>query len=107
MPSSQSKEKTSELMETLGLAPSQVEHLLMGLLCMEKRKLDWKKLGELCNVTPSSARTVYTKARRNLEKWDEERIAKAAKTEEAEKDEVDAEGDDEADEAADAQDTEN
>ncbi|KAG0153141.1 hypothetical protein PDIDSM_4991 [Penicillium digitatum] len=79
---SRKQEKTFDLVETLGLTPNQVEHLLLGLLCMEKCKVDWSKLADLCKVTPSSARTVFTKARRRLVKWEEKpatRVARQAK----------------------------
>lgn len=46
-------------------------------------QVDWKKLGEFCKVTPSSARTVFTKSRRCLERWEDQRTAGAA-TKEAE-----------------------
>ncbi|KAJ5206944.1 hypothetical protein N7491_002426 [Penicillium cf. griseofulvum] len=75
--SSQKQKKKPDLVKNLGLTPSQTEHLLMGYLCMPRPKIDWKKLGELSNVTPSSARTVFTNARRNLERWEEKRTAGA------------------------------
>ncbi|KAJ5486105.1 hypothetical protein N7530_000405 [Penicillium desertorum] len=74
--------------KALGLIPSQAEHLLLGYLCMPKPEVDWKKLAELCDVTPSSARTVFTKARRQLEKWEEKRAAEAVKKEANEADEA-------------------
>ncbi|KAJ5187481.1 hypothetical protein N7449_010475 [Penicillium cf. viridicatum] len=121
MSHSQKQDKTSDPVKSVGLTPSQTEHLVMGYLCMEKRKVDWKKLGELCNVTPPSARTVFTKGRRCLEKWEEKRSARATieeakeakeaeeveEVEEAEEDEDDNEDSDEAVEAAHAEDTEN
>lgn len=84
-------------------------------------QVDWKKLGELCNVTPPSARTVFTKGRRCLEKWEEKRSARTTieeakdakeaeeveEVEEAEEDEDDNEDSDEAVESAHAEDTEN
>ena len=80
-------------------------------------QVNWKKLGELCNVKPSSARTVFTEARRCLEKWEEQRIAAVAikeaeeveeveEVEEAEEDEEDDKDSDEAVEAARGHDTE-
>ncbi|KAJ5170398.1 uncharacterized protein N7500_003181 [Penicillium coprophilum] len=81
--SSQKQQKSPNLVRSLGLTPSQTEHLLMGYLCMKKSKLDWKKLAEFSNVTPDSARTTFTKARRTLEKWEEKRTAGAV-TKEAE-----------------------
>ncbi|KAF3030722.1 hypothetical protein E8E15_010750 [Penicillium rubens] len=82
MSSTHKPEKTANLVKALGLTPSQAEHLLLGYLCMQKpeanessRQVDWNKLAELSNVTPSSARTVFTKARRRLEKWEENRTA--------------------------------
>ncbi|KAJ5617755.1 hypothetical protein N7537_002869 [Penicillium hordei] len=113
----QKQEKTSDPAKSVGLTPSQTEHLLMGYLCMEKPKVDWKKLGELCNVTPSSARTVFTKGRRCLERWEENRGARAVikeaeepeeleEVEEAEEHEGDNENSDGAVEAAHAEDTE-
>lgn len=87
-------------------------------------QVDWEKLGELCKVTPSSARTVFTKSRRCLEKWEEQRTAGAAtkeaeeaeeagedeeveETEETEEDEDDNENSVEAVEAAHAEDPKN
>ncbi|OQE02382.1 hypothetical protein PENSOL_c002G02495 [Penicillium solitum] len=119
MSHSKKQEKTSDSVKSGGLTPSQTQHLVMGYLCMEKSKqVDWKKLGELCNVSTSSARTVFTKARRRLEKW-EEQIAAAAAIKEVEEageareagetgeDEGDNKDSDEAVEAAHAQDAEN
>ncbi|CAI7663308.1 unnamed protein product [Penicillium glandicola] len=110
MSCSQKQEKTS-MLKSAGLTPGQTEHLLLGYLCMQKPKIDWKKLAELSNVTPSSARTVFTRGRRSLEKW-EKRIAGPATKEEAGEadDEEDADhtkDSDEAVEAAHAEDTEN
>ncbi|KAJ5920482.1 hypothetical protein N7516_011340 [Penicillium verrucosum] len=83
MPQGQKQEKISDTVKSVGLSPSQMEHLVMAYLCMEKPKVDWKKLGEFCKVTPSSARTVFTKSRRCLERWEDQRTAGAA-TKEAE-----------------------
>ncbi|KAL2698961.1 hypothetical protein AAEP93_010349 [Penicillium crustosum] len=117
MSHSKQQGKTSDPVKSVGLTPSQTERLVMGYLCMEKNKVNWKKLGELCNVKPSSARTVFTEARRCLEKWEEQRIAAVAikeaeeveeveEVEEAEEDEEDDKDSDEAMEAARGHDTE-
>ncbi|KXG53724.1 uncharacterized protein PGRI_007740 [Penicillium griseofulvum] len=106
MSSPQKQKKKPDFAKTLGLTPSQTEHLLMGYLCMPKPKVDWKKLGELNHVTPSSARTVFTNARRSLERWEEKRTAGATpkkneqteQAEQAEEDKQDAEHVDEHDE---------
>ncbi|KAJ5824169.1 hypothetical protein N7447_006509 [Penicillium robsamsonii] len=103
--SSQKQEKTPNLVKSLGLTPSQTDHLLMGYLCMQKPK----KLAGLINVTPASAKSAFGKARRTLEKWEEKRTAgvvtkHAAQDEEDEKDTEDAM---EATENAQAKDTEN
>ncbi|KAJ5977175.1 hypothetical protein N7501_000517 [Penicillium viridicatum] len=121
MPHSKKQEKASDPVKSVGLTASQAEYLVMGYLCVEKTKVDWKKLAELCNVTPSSARTVFTKGRRCLEKWEEKRTAgatikqaeevekteEAEEVEEAEEDEDDIEDSDDAVEAANAEDGEN
>ncbi|KAJ9489505.1 hypothetical protein VN97_g3766 [Penicillium thymicola] len=124
MARAQKQGKTSDPVKSVGLSPSQIEHLVMAYLCMEKPKVDWEKLGELCKVTPSSARTVFTKSRRCLEKWEEQRTAGAAtkeaeeaeeagedeeveETEETEEDEDDNENSVEAVEAAHAEDPKN
>ncbi|OQE87064.1 hypothetical protein PENNAL_c0020G00879 [Penicillium nalgiovense] len=87
MSSTHKQEKTANPVKALGLTPSQAEHLLLGYLCMQKPEVDCKKLAELCDVTPSSARTVFTKARRKLEKWEEKRTTGANKeADEAEQD---------------------
>ncbi|CRL29892.1 unnamed protein product [Penicillium camemberti] len=112
MPPSKKQEKTTDPVKSVGLTPSQTEHLVMAYLCMEKTKVDWKKLGELCNVTPASARTVFGRAKRCLEKWEEQRAAAAAikEAEEAEDDEENEDDDEDSDgavEAASAQGGEN
>ncbi|KAK4862489.1 hypothetical protein LT330_002622 [Penicillium expansum] len=105
--SSQKQEKTFDLVKVSGLTPTQVEHLLLALLCMEKRKsVDWNKLGELCNVTPTSARTVFGKGRRKLEEWKEKRTA-AKEAKQAEEVEDDTEDANEADEDGYAENAEN
>ncbi|KAJ5373956.1 hypothetical protein N7517_005962 [Penicillium concentricum] len=106
--SPQKQEKTPNLVKSLGLTPSQMDHLLMGYLCMHKPKIDWKKLADLSNVTPASARSLFSKARRTLEKWEEQRTAGVAtkETEQAE-DERDTEDVTEAMEDAHVEDTEN
>ncbi|KAJ6180546.1 hypothetical protein N7519_011007 [Penicillium mononematosum] len=78
MSSTHKQEKTANPVKALGLTPSQAEHLLLGYLCMRKPEVDWKKLAELSSFTPSSATTVFTKARRRLEKWEENRTAGTA-----------------------------
>ncbi|KAJ5509385.1 hypothetical protein N7527_011528 [Penicillium freii] len=127
MPHAKKQEKASDPVKSVGLTSSQTEYLVMGYLCMEKSKVDWKKLAELCNVTPSSARTVFTKGRRCLEKWEEKRTAGTAikpaeegeeaeeaaeveeieEIEETEENEDDIEDSDDAVEAANAEDAEN
>ncbi|OQD64490.1 hypothetical protein PENPOL_c007G03310 [Penicillium polonicum] len=124
MPHAKKQEKASDPVKSVGLTSSQTEYLVMGYLCMEKSKVDWKKLAELCNVTPSSARTVFTKGRRCLEKWEEKRTGGAAikqaeeaegaegaeeveEVEEAEEVEADIENSDDVVEAANAEDAEN
>ena len=72
----------------------------------ESWQVDWKKLGELSKVTPSSARTVFTKGRRTLEKWEERVIAEATKKVE-EDGQVEEDNPDGALEAAHVEDTEN
>ncbi|KAF9247633.1 hypothetical protein DTO013E5_4638 [Penicillium roqueforti] len=78
----------------------------MGYLCMQKPKIDRKKLGALSKVTPSSVRTVHTKGRRTLEKWEETVISGATKKAE-EHERIDEDNPDEAVEAAHVEDTEN
>ncbi|KAJ5503359.1 hypothetical protein N7463_006233 [Penicillium fimorum] len=106
--SSQKQEKPPNRVKSLGLTPSQTDHLLMGYLCMQKPKLDWKKLAELINVTPASARSAFSKARRTLEKWEKRTTGVVTKeAAQAEENEKDTEDGMEAMEAAHAEDTEN
>ncbi|CAI7639702.1 unnamed protein product [Penicillium discolor] len=104
MSHSKKQEKTSDSVKSGGLTPSQTQHLVMSL-----------------------SRTVFTKARRRLEKWEEQRADAAAikeseeagEAEEAKEaresgeagetgeDEGDNKDSDEAVEAAHAQDAEN
>ncbi|KAJ5791614.1 uncharacterized protein N7518_008625 [Penicillium psychrosexuale] len=92
----QKQEKTSNLVKALGLTQARWNISYWDICaCKSPSK-----------VTPSSARTVFTKGRRTLEKWEERVIAGATKKAE-EHERIDEDNPDEAGEAAHVEDTEN
>lgn len=50
MPQGQKQEKISDTVKSVGLSPSQMEHLVMAYLCMEKPKVSERMCAWICRV---------------------------------------------------------